>query len=165
MRTVGGAQGCGLVSYLTNGWCFAARDFRVPRGASDEQARRGLSGASHDVGREKRRGPSGCSKNAPGLRCSSVTDRCGQAPSSRLAPGHSWSTKHQRFVRYDTSGRPCRRGVGRGGSGTSAGASRRCVARARGRPGTIACGRGVASRRVAGHGGRGCGGLGPCLAP
>ena len=31
-----------LVSCLTNGWCFAARDFRVPRGASDELTRRGL---------------------------------------------------------------------------------------------------------------------------
>ena len=80
-----------LVSYLTNGWCFAARDFRVPRGASDGQARRGLRGASHDVGGEKRRGPSGCSRNAPGLRGSSVPDRCGQASSSRLAPGRSWS--------------------------------------------------------------------------
>ncbi len=32
----------GLVSCLTNGWCLAARDFRVQRGASDEQTRRGL---------------------------------------------------------------------------------------------------------------------------
>ncbi len=31
-----------LVSCLTNGWCFAARDFRVQRGARDEQTRRGL---------------------------------------------------------------------------------------------------------------------------
>ena len=31
-----------LVSCLTNGWCFAARDFRIQRGASDEQTRRGL---------------------------------------------------------------------------------------------------------------------------
>ena len=31
-----------LVSCLTNGWCFAARDFRVQRGVSDEQTRRGL---------------------------------------------------------------------------------------------------------------------------
>ncbi len=37
------ACGCrSLVSCLTNGWCFAARDFRVRRGASDEQTRRGL---------------------------------------------------------------------------------------------------------------------------
>ena len=34
--------GGALASYLTNGWCFAARDFRVQRGASDAQTRRGL---------------------------------------------------------------------------------------------------------------------------
>ena len=35
-------MGTFLVSCLTNGWYFAARDFRVQRGASDEQTRRGL---------------------------------------------------------------------------------------------------------------------------
>ncbi len=44
--------------------------------------------ASNKAGGEKDCGPKGCAENGLGLCCSSVTARGGDAPSSRLAPGH-----------------------------------------------------------------------------
>src|SRR5437867_13435667 len=79
-----------LVWCLAYSWCFAARDFGLPQGASDEHTLQW----SVRIRSEQRRGgqknccPKGCAENGLGLRCSSVTDRCGYAPSSRLAPSH-----------------------------------------------------------------------------
>ena len=64
-----------LASSPTHRWRVAARNWHVQRGASD------------DVGHEKSCGPSGDYQKGPGLRGSSVTDRCGSAPSSRFAAG------------------------------------------------------------------------------
>src|SRR5688500_13660920 len=54
----------------------------------------------------KRSRPKGCFAFWPGLRCSSVTDHCGYAPSSRLGQTKNRSNAGHVGISTDSSGRP-----------------------------------------------------------
>src|SRR5437667_10638722 len=55
-----------LVWCLAIGWCFAARDFRLPLDASDEHTRQGSVRSGTRRGRRKDRRPGGLRRKWPG---------------------------------------------------------------------------------------------------
>src|SRR6266511_744779 len=101
-----------LVWCLAIGWCFAARDFRLPLGASDEHTHQRSVRSEQQRGRRKDRRPGGLRRKWPGA--SLLLGHRSLRICSLVAPRHRpfWAQRNTRQLRGTTLGDNARSAAG-----------------------------------------------------